>query len=647
MKGNVKQQQKATKKTQEMSSKSFNQNAAEFFERNRKIFFVISMIAGILMSILLFDIKVSLSGDDSDYILNADDFWRHFTFPGFRGPLYPIVLSPFIGIFGINLIVLKLLSAIFILLSIWFLYKSFRDNIPAIILSPALFLVCICSFVFFYASYTYSEPFFMFIQSLFIYYFSKYFLKDEQVIGNLKTNWHKYLILGVLALCMGLTRSIGYSVVGVVILYFLIQKRWKELVYTFAASVLVFCVFQLIKTIVWPEAGSAYDIKNYLAIDYYNPIEPESVMGYYNRIIVNSNVYLSAFLCQFMGLIPETPSNNIQVESIRTILIYMLFFICLVFVFKQNKALLFTGIYVGIVNFASFVILQSTWAQDRLIVVYYPLILIFLLGGIYYLLQLKAFQKFFFVYPVILFIVCFGTLSITKNRIGKNVPILQENLFGNQLYGLTPDWQNFIKGSQWAAQNLDKNAVIVSRKPSISKVYTGRNFAGSPMDITIPFDNLTMLQNTDSHTIVVVSGFFENPNLKYIINYRNPFPFNDKTTNGVQVYAIANTDLNDFIQSIQSQNLDYLLDYKTFYDSFRDADYRIYDPDIMLNYLLENDNRYILLPQLRVDPARNTGLYINNVHRFILIISCKYPNRFQVIHVEGREEPCEIVEFIR
>ena len=647
MKGNVKKQQKATKKQQKVSSKSFYQKTNDFFERNRQLFFILSMIAGALMSILLFDVKVSLSGDDSDYILYADNFWRHFTFPGFRGPLYPIILSPFIGIFGMNLFVLKSLSAVFLLLSIWFLYKSFRDSIPALILMPALFLVCICSFVFFYASYTYSEPFFMFLQSVFVFFFSKYFLSTKKVPHDLKTDWHKYLILGVLALCMGLTRSIGYSVVGVVTLYFAINRRWKELAYTLTASILVFLLFQLFKTIVWPEAGSAYDLKNYLAKDYYNPIEMESLMGFVNRFVVNSDIYLSAFLCQFMGVVPETPSNLFQTNAIITILIYLLFFLCLFVVFKKSEALLFTGIYAGVVNFASFVILQSTWGQDRLIIIYYPLIILFLLGGMFYLFQFKAIQKFFFVYPLILLILCIGTLSTTTNRIGKNVPVLQENLLGDKLYGLTPDWQNFIRGSQWTAKNLDKNAVIVSRKPSISKVYTGRDFAWAPTDITVPIDSLEIMQNTDNQTIVVVSGFFQNPNLKYIVSFREPFPFNDKTSNGAQVYTVPNIDLEEFIVSVQNQHMEFLFDYKSFFNSLRNADHRIHNPDMMLDYLAENDIRYLLLPQLRYDPTRNTGLYMNNVHRFIWFISCKYPDLFRIIHVEGKEEPCEIVEFIR
>ena len=202
MRGDKKKQQKVVTKKQEVSTKDLYQKTNDFFDRNKKIFFIISMITGVLMSILLFDVKVSLSGDDSDYILFADDFWRHFTFPGFRGPLYPIILAPFISIFGMNLIILKALSAIFILLSIWFLYRTFRDNIPAVVLIPSIFLVCICSFVFFYASYTYSEPFFMFIQSVFIYFFFNYFIKPEEGSHDLKTNWHKYLIIGALALCI-------------------------------------------------------------------------------------------------------------------------------------------------------------------------------------------------------------------------------------------------------------------------------------------------------------------------------------------------------------------------------------------------------------------------------------------------------------
>jgi len=281
-----------------------------------------------------------------------------------------------------------------------------------------------------------------------------------------------------------------------------------------------------------------------------------------------------------------------------------------------------------------------------LIVIYYPLILTFLLGGIYYLFQYETIHKFFFVYPLLLLILCIGTLSITTNRIEKNFPILQENMLGNQLYGLTPDWQNFIKGSQWAAQNLERDAVIVSRKPSISKVYTGRDFAWSPTEVTLTFDILLEMSNTEDSTIVLVSSFFQSQYLNYVVTFSNPISFNDITVNGVQVYMVPNIDLEEFIHSVQAQNMEYQLDYQSFFNNYRNIECRVYDPDIMLNYLIDNNIRYLLLAQLRFDPTRNTGLYINNVHRFIWFITCKYPNLFMNLHVEGKEEVCEIVEFV-
>ena len=642
----MKQKTKITKKQQEVTSKSLYDKTNDFFERNQKIFLVISMIAGALMCILLFDVKVSQSGDDSEYLINAENFWRYFRYPGSFGALYPIVIAPIVGLLGYKLILLKSLSCLFMLTFLWLFYKSFREKISSAVLFPAMLLISINSYVFYYAGQTYSESFFMLTQGLFFVYFLKHFIDNNENTVCLKSDWKKYLILGCLILMMGLTRMIGYGAIGVLILFFAVKRRWKDLVYSTIAFMAVFVLFQTIKYVVWPDAGSGYDLNTILAKDHYNPTERDSFTGFCMRFIVNSQSYLSNFLCQFLGVIKEQPSNYHDINIFRTILLYLLFFGCLIILFKKNNPLLFSGIYVGVLLFCSFIVLHTIWLQDRFIMVYYPFILLFLLGGLFYLFQIKTLQKFFFIYPLILISLCFGTLSISKNRIERNIPVLQENLFGNQLFGLTPDWQNFINASQWAAQNLDKNAVIVSRKPGISKVYTGRDFVWAPTDITVPSDSLTMLQNLSDQTVVIVFNFFQSPNLKYIVSFRVPFTYNEMSLQGVMMYLIPKTDLEDFVQSLQSQNLTYVIDYKPFVDSILSVEFRVHNPDMMLNYLIENDIRYLLLSQLRIDPNQNTGLYINNIHRFIWTISCKYPDRFRIIHVEGKEEPCEIVEFV-
>jgi hypothetical protein len=116
---------------------------------------------------------------------------------------------------------------------------------------------------------------------------------------------------------------------------------------------------------------------------------------------------------------------------------------------------------------------------------------------------------------------------------------------------------------------------------------------------------------------------------------------------GIVMYTIPNTELNEVLQDVQSLDRIYSFDYQSFLADFQYKDLYITDPDIMLDYLIDNNIRYLLLPQIRREANRNTGVYINSTHRLIWFISGKYPNRFRTVHVEGKEEPCEIVEFIR
>ena len=647
MQVNVKKKTKISKNKPEIAIKSFFQKSNDFFEQYQKVFLGISMISGALMCMLLFDIKVSLGGDDSDYLIFAEDFWRHFTYPVFHGALYPIVISPIVGLFGYKLVLLKSISCIFMLAFLWFFYKSFRQQVSDTILYPTLLLIGINSFIFFYAAQTYSEALFMLIQALFFWYFFKHFITNKEHGINLKSDWKKFVVLGCLILLLGLTRTIGYGAIGALILFFAVSRRWKELIYSTVAFVFVFILFQSLKYLIWPDSGTAYDFNTFMAKDYYNPIERESLLGFCNRFVENSQIYLSNFLCQFLGVIHERPSHHIDMNVPRTVLLYLFYFLSMIILFKKNDTLLFSGIYAGVMLFSSFIILHTIWWQDRLIMVYYPYILIFFIGGIYYLLNIKALQKFFFVFPLLLIILCIGTFSTTQKRVGRNLPVLKENLSGNPLYGLTPDLVNFINGSKWAAENLDKKAKIVSRKPSISKVYTGRDFTWAPTDITVSFDRLTMLHNTDTHSIIIVDKLLETYDVKYIINYRAPFTYNDIKITGVLIYLIPNTDLEKIFQSFKNEGVNYFIDYQSFLKSSRNVDHRIYDPDMLINYLIENDIRYLLLPQLRVDPNRNSGVFIRNIHLFVWFIPYKYPDRFRLVHVEGKEELCEIVEFLR
>jgi hypothetical protein len=654
---------KNNRRSQAESVKAARPGLLDRFERwtegRRELLFVLSMGVCVLMSVFLFDVKVSLSGDDSDYIVAADNFRRHFAFPGGHAPLYPMLLAPFVWAFGMNLMVFKLLSAVCLVFSFWLLYKSFYRVLPAAVLMPGLLLASLCSYIFFYAGYTYSEPLFMLFQGLFLYFFSRYFLVPQGDVsyGPGGGGWRKYLLVATFALCMALTRSIGYAVLGVAVLFLMLRRRWKDALYMSAAFVLVFALFQIFKSIAWPGTGEAYGISRLFSKDPYNPaMGLEDFPGMVKRFTENSDIYLSFYLYQFLGAIREMPGPEyIFVDSLRTVIIYLLYAFCMVMVWKRNRALLFVGMYAGIMNFASFIALQSLWGQDRLIMVYYPLMLLFLLGGIYYMFRFKVMRKWFAVYLLLLLAIGYGNVNTGLKKIRRNLPVLQQNLLGDRLYGLTPDWQNFIKASQWAAKNLDKDAVIVSRKPSISKVYTGRDFVVTPTALVAPLDSLIAFKNRKpaDWSILVADaedGVFRGDLFQYVGKRveGNKFFFGGKEVIFFGVYLVPDEYLPEMLATMTGIGMAYTLDFDDIINQCRNIkSFRFHDPNMMQRYLEDNNIRYLLLPKLRAYTSRKTDSYINDVHNYRDYISIKRPDSFRTIHTIGTDEECEIVEFIR
>lgn len=634
----------------------------QFLTDNEKKSVLISLLLASIASILLFDVKVSLSGDDCDYLVAAGAFWKHFTYPGHHGPLYPILLSPMVGIFGIQLVALKLFSAILIVASLWFFYKSFQRFVPPVVTLPALLLVSMNPYVMFFSSYTYSEPLFLFMQSLFFYFFSKYFWQRDPGY-TLRKDWKKYLCIVLVIIGMGLTRTIGFCTIGIMALYFMLERRWKDLISTVCIFALLFGVLYISKPIIWPNSGTVQSFETLLAKNPYNPEQgAEDLVGLTKRVVKNSHVYLSSFLYKYLGF---RSSSDIPLKDVPplTVLTYLLFFVSTVSVFKKNKQLLFAGMYAGVMIFANFMLLHTVWVQDRILMVYYPYILLFFFGGLYYLFERQRLKKISFVYLLLFVSVLTGTGIHAKNRIGRNIPVLQQNMSGNDLYGLTPDWENFIKMSRWANENLDKEAVIVSRKPSISYVYTGRDFMGI---FNVPYVNVhdiakENLTNRDDHVFLTVEladnqqhRLLNNlaPYMQYLYVSKKSgiFSINDKNIVSAIVYVInKNLFSQDITDFLDANNFNYTLDYDSFIKQYvddTDINYQIVDPDTLLAFIKDNRIKYLILAKIRLYTSQNTGRFVNTIHQYISFIQYKYPNRFVMVHSIGKDETCELVEFV-
>lgn len=489
-----------------------------FFDSKSNVFFWISMGFTLLFSFLLFSFRVSEGGDDSFYILRAFDLVKELKYPTFQGPLYPIFLSIFVWIAGLNVTLLKSLSLISIIFHLYFFYKAFKGNVSGFLLVYVMIIVSFNGFVMYYASQTYSEAFYLCLQAIFFFYFFKHFVSVDKSL-SIKENWGKYLVLGMLLLFLGLTRSIGYGAFITVLLFFAITLRWKSLIYSTGAFIIEYGLIGVIKKIVFNTNGSQFStqFKTLMQVDPFDVSKgSEDFVGFISRFVGNSNLYLSRHFYKFLGL----RVDSLDPKGILTILVYILFIVAIYFAFKKNKYLLFTGLYLAVLIGITFIIIQTRWDQERLILVYFPLILLFLFSGIYYLGKLKSFKFIQGLLPILFIILFFTNLQVTVKKVKANDEYLKQNIAGNHFYGMTPDWVNFIKMSQWAAKNVPEDVMIASRKPSISFIYAKRKFYGIYRINTQDPDELLQELKKNNVRYVIMGSLRKYPNQKteYTIN---------------------------------------------------------------------------------------------------------------------------------
>lgn len=490
-----------------------------FFKKNEKIFLGFSLFFTIFFSLLLFDIKISVGGDDSAYIQRAYKFIHEGIFPTYQGPLYPLFLSIFIAIASINIPLLKLCSLFFILIHNFFFYKSLKNFTPPLLLHLVLLLISINAPILYFASQTYSEAMFMSIYIIFVFYFLKYFNNEKQENLTLKNYYGKYLLIGFLILLLGLTRHIGYASLFAIIVFLFLKKEFKHIFYIFLSFLLMFLSFNGLKKIFWGSAEIQFQqqLKQLMYKDPYDKSKGvEDFIGYIQRLFNNADLYISKRFFDVLGIRPDaTTTNTFLTSIILTIFIFGIFIL-----FKRNKGLLFTFLLSGIMLFVTFVILQTRWDQTRLIIPYFPFFLLGLLSTLYYLIEQKR-EVLQLPFVFLIIILLFPNFSRSFSKARKNLPVLRKNLKGNIYYGYTPDWINYLKMVEWAAKNVPQNKIIACRKPSMAFIYSkGRKFYGIYRVNSENPDSL--LNNLKKHKVeyVIMANLRRDPKRKtqYTIN---------------------------------------------------------------------------------------------------------------------------------
>jgi hypothetical protein len=613
-------------------------------EPHLNLVFYVSLFFTILFGAYLFDVKISTGGDDSHYIEMAHDFIEGRAFPTWHGPLYSIFLSLPILIFGVKVIWLKFFSFAFIVAHLVLFYFTFRKHISPTVLALVMLIVSVNSSVLYFASETYSEAMYMFLQSLIVFLFLNIYLGvltvEEFSLKNQALYW---LVLGFFIFLTSLTRNIGIVALAAMILILLFERKFKESILLAISYVIFLMPFKIYKTLVWQSdiSKGSRPISEILLKNFYNPSDGyEDLSGMITRFFENARLYLSKHLMIGLGLHDPTTTDK---SWLVTLLIVLLFAIALYYAFRhRNKVMLFVGVLLGSCIAATFIVLQQHWDQMRMIIIYLPMLLLFMAWGSHQLAFKKGFGFLHLLLPLMLVFIFFKTLGQTADKMKANQKVLARNIRGNMYYGFTPDWQNFLLMSEWVGKNIPDTEMVASRKPSMSFIYSkGRDFYGIyRFPAEEPEKLVTGIKKRTGELVVIPNTAFDNsvPLVLQLVFKSAVVAYAAEGNDIYGVYEIRDNDRKVVTDAFQKYKLNpFSTDSLLARMSISKQPCFAVSPDSLINTLRENKVKYVIVASLRANPNVNNGNIINTIQRYLYFVELKYPGIITLVRQIGSE----------
>ncbi len=477
-------------------------------DKHRVLFYVVFGVF-VLFSMLYFNARVSIMGDDSTYITRAINFCQAGTFPTYQGPLYPIMLSLFIAVFGMNLILLKFTSFLFMGVFMVIFYRSLVGKIPYISLFFSLVICSISHYFLFFSSQTFSEAFFLALQALFFMLVYKDINSESEIVN--KKAVKLLVLIGFISFLLFITRTIGFGSVLAVIIYYLFQKKAKKSMVVLVAFLVFLGGFLLLKSTVWDLSMGIGDQSSSLMNK--NPYDSsqglETAGGFVLRFVNNSQHYLSMHFMRIIGF--KSPIKNTS-NGLVTLLLYGIFVLGIIRFYKKNKSLSFMAIYLAIMLGITFFSLQVLWSQYRLIIPFVPYMMVFLVSAVSEFAKDKKINILQTGFPIVLMLSVILTFSSGFKTI--DITTLRSNLAGDKLAGFTPDWVSYINAVEYSKKNFGEDSYIACRKPNIARIYAkGKKYYGI---YTIPSgdpDVLLSQLKQRNVTHIILASLRKNPRM--------------------------------------------------------------------------------------------------------------------------------------
>ncbi len=480
------------KKTSASAPKMENWLAAN----SKKVFYFLSALC-LLFSFMFFNARISEAHDDALYL---EAGWRFVNeFPNYfytqNAPLYPLFLAILTKIFGLKLILFKLFSVLFNFLGFVLFYKAFEKRLPYSVFVPVAVFAAINHLIMYYASMTFTEAFYFFLQGLFFLYATKAVETVNKENANIQTQWKLWLMLGLSMFLMSTAKSAAIVVIPAIVLYFFLEKNYKAIGFSVGSYLIFKIIYEALVRLIW---GAQNQFKGQGRIlmqkdPYDKSLGDEDFSGFVQRFFDNSELYLSKRFFQIIGWRDEM---SMDVYGLLAFIVITVTLIGLFVVFKQkNRPMFLFGLFTGAQLLLSFIILQARWDQARIVLVCMPVMLLLIFNAFYSYTQNMSMGKLIYTAITILVI---GSVFLSSIKRGvPNIPIVQKNLKGDKYFGYTPDWVNYLRCSEWCADSLSKDALVACRKAPMSFVY-GKGKKFFPIYSVIKKDSLTNQSHPDS-----------------------------------------------------------------------------------------------------------------------------------------------------
>ncbi len=411
----------------------------------RKFYFL--LLIYIVLSILIFDPKLNTGGDNARYVILAESLSRFKGYldlnlpgspPHTQYPFgFPVLLVPFIWLFGKVFVVLKLIPFICGVGALVFFYLLMRRLLTDNWMYPILVFI-FTPLLLEYNHWLFSEMPFIFFSLGALYFFSRY--RESK----------KFFYLG--ALCAVFTyfiRTAGITLIVGITLALLYKREWSRLI--------IFAIIFLVPFVLWqyrsariPQEWSYFH--QLLSRDPYNPgLGTVSFGDMMNRIGTNFFLYLLTIFG--LSLMPKLTGQfffGLVGVIVLAAVIYGLI--------RRGKKLDVIDFYL-IFSLGLLLLWPSVWSGDRFLLPLLPLLVFYLFYSLIIIFKrFKLRYGIMIATGVIIFLNLFSIVPSFGKGYRTRYPI---------------DYERYFSVCSWAKNNLPKGAVVMARKPEFVYIISG------------------------------------------------------------------------------------------------------------------------------------------------------------------------------